>query len=235
MIKKESILINGCSQGLGLELFNSIDKKKYNIFGLTSKNNRKRNIFYYNPIENINLNSTVDLFLRNQKIDHVIHCSGGGFGFSSKLLDLEKLVALFNVNFFSIYQINRKIIQNKIKNKKLNIIMIGSLAGSETVGSLGYSAAKSVLFNYNKNLSKFFHNEGVISKLVVPAFFTSKKGSLERLKKNKPLIFKKILKKNPHTAKQIIKNIKYLLKPESDILNGSTINISCQESKSVKI
>ena len=113
--------------------------------------------------------------------------------------------------------------------------MIGSLAGSETVGSLGYSAAKSVLFNYNKNLSKFFHNESVISKLVVPAFFTSKKGSLERLKKNKPLIFKKILKKNPHTAKQIIKNIKYLLKPESDILNGSTINISCQESKSVKI
>ena len=235
MKKKESILISGCSRGLGFELFNTIDKKKYNIFGLTSKVIKKNNIYYYNPMKDINPNTILEFFLKNQKIDHIIHCSGGGFGYRSKFLEIEKLIQLFNVNFFSIYQINKRIIKNKIKNEKLNIIMIGSLAGSESVGYLGYSAAKSVLFNYNKNLSKFFHKDNVISKLVVPSFFTSKRGSLDRLKKNKPLIFKKILKKKPYSAKQIMKNIEYLLKPESDILNGSAINISSQEAKSVKV
>jgi len=70
---------------------------------------------------------------------------------------------------------------------------------------------------------------------VVPFFFTSKKSSLDKIKKNKPLIFKRVLKKKPYSAKQIMKNIEYLLKPESDILNGSTINISSQEAKSVKV
>jgi short-subunit dehydrogenase len=235
MTKKETILINGCSQGLGLELFNFLDSKKYNILGLTSKTIKKKNIFHYNPMKEIKLSSKLEFFLKKQKIDHIIHCTGGGFGYRSKFIDVDKLIKLFNVNFFSVYQINKRIIQNKIKNKKLNIIMIGSLAGSETVGYLGYSAAKSVLFNYNKNLSKFFYKDNVISKLVVPSFFTSKKGSLDRLKKNKPLIFKRVLKKKPYSAKQIMKNIEYLLKPESDILNGSTINISSQEAKSVKV
>ena len=48
-------------------------------------------------------------------------------------------------------------------------------------------------------------------------------------------LFKRVLKKKPYSAKQIMKNIEYLLKPESDILNGSTINISSQEAKSVKV
>ena len=59
-MKKETVLINGCSTGLGLDLFKSLDKKKYNILGLTSKIKIiKKNINYYNPRKEINLSQTI--------------------------------------------------------------------------------------------------------------------------------------------------------------------------------
>ncbi len=226
-MKKETVLINGCSTGLGLDLFKSLDKKKYNILGLTSKIKIiKKNINYYNPRKEINLSPNLKLFLKKNSIDHVVHCAGGGLGYRSSTLEIEKLKELFDLNFFSIYQINRNLILNKKKKKKLNIIMVGSLAGIETVGYLGYSAAKGVLFSYNKNLSKYLKRENVISKLIIPSFFHSTGGSLDRLKKSKPLIFKEINKKKPLTSKDLIKTIIYLLKKDSDILNGSSINLS---------
>lgn len=233
-MKKEIILINGCSSGLGFDLQKSLNKNKYKILGLTSKIKKiNSNIYYYDPRKNIKFSQSLELFLKKNDIDHVVHCSGGGLGYRSSSLEIKKLKELFDINFFSIYQINRNLILNKKDKKKLNIIMIGSLAGIETVGYLGYSAAKSVLFNYNKNLSKFFKKKNVISKLIVPSFFYSTGGSLERLKKRKPSIFDKINKKKPLSSKDIIETINYLLKKESDSLNGSSIKQTNFESNLV--
>tara|TARA_B110000027_G_scaffold133925_1_gene163944 strand:+ start:1266 stop:1970 length:705 start_codon:yes stop_codon:yes gene_type:complete len=232
-MKKEVVLINGCSTGLGFDLLKLLDKKKYKLFGLTSKTKKKNNIHYYNPRKEINLSPNLELFLKKNEIDHVIHCSGGGLGYRSSTLEIKKLKELFDINFFSIYQVNKCLIQNKSNKKKLNIIMMGALAGMETVGYLGYSAAKSVLFNYNKNLSKYFKKKNVISKLIVPSFFYSTGGSLDRLKKRKPSVFLKINKKKPLSSKDIIMTINYLLKKDSESLNGSSINLTNMESNGV--
>tara|TARA_B110000211_G_C14069741_1_gene549363 strand:+ start:842 stop:1546 length:705 start_codon:yes stop_codon:yes gene_type:complete len=232
-MKKEVVLINGCSTGLGFDLLKLLDKKKYKLIGITSKTERKKNIHYYNPRKEINLSPNLELFLKKNEIDHVIHCSGGGLGYRSSTLEIKKLKELFDINFFSIYQVNKCLIQNKSNKKKLNIIMMGALAGMETVGYLGYSAAKSVLFNYNKNLSKYFKKKNVISKLIVPSFFYSTGGSLDRLKKSKPSVFLKINKKKPLSSKDIIMTINYLLKKDSESLNGSSINLTNMESNGV--
>ena len=66
-MKKETVLINGCSTGLGLDLFNSLNKKKYKILGLTSKIRVDyKNIHYYNPRKEINLSSSLELFLKKK-------------------------------------------------------------------------------------------------------------------------------------------------------------------------
>ena len=193
-----------------------------------------KNIHYYNPRKEINLSLSLETFLKKNNIDHVIHCAGGGLGYRSSTLEINKLKELFDLNFFSIYQLNRSLILNKKnKKKKLNIIMIGALAGIETVGYLGYSAAKSVLFNYNKNLSKYFKKANVTSKLIVPSFFHSTRGSLSRLKKRKPSIFETINKKKPLSSTDLINTVTYLLKKESESLNGSSINLSKFRSSGV--
>ena len=45
--------------------------------------------------------------------------------------------------------------------------MIGSIAAFENKASIGYSAAKSVLLNYNKNLAINFSDHNVVSKLII--------------------------------------------------------------------
>ena len=49
MKKKENILINGCSRGLGYDFINYL-KLKFNVYGLSSVRNKSKNIFYYNPL-----------------------------------------------------------------------------------------------------------------------------------------------------------------------------------------
>ena len=44
MKKKENILINGCSKGIGLDFFNYLSLS-YNVFGLSSVKSKKK-IFY---------------------------------------------------------------------------------------------------------------------------------------------------------------------------------------------
>ncbi len=236
MKKKENILINGCSRGLGKDYMNYF-KSKFNVYGLSSVRNDKKNIFYYNPLENVNINKSTLKKLNNIKIDHVIHCSGGGFKKYDKYLRLHELRNLFNINFYSIYELNRCLIKNKQKNHKLNIIMISTIAAFENKASLGYSAAKSVLLNYNKNLAINFSEEKVVTKLIIPGSFLSTKGSMSRLKKENKKIFKKLENLMPsakmQTSNEILKFTELLLKQESDLLNGSYVSLSNLESKSI--
>lgn len=235
-MKKENLLINGCSRGIGYDLFKALNYK-YNIYGLSSISSDKKNIFYYNPLKNPILEKSLVKKIKDCKIDHVIHCSGGGLKYHDKFLELNKLIDLFNINFFSIYEINKTLIKNKKKNKKINIIMIGSIAAFENKASLGYSAAKSMLMNYNKNLALNFAEENIICKLLIPGSFNSSKGSMSRLKKTNYKIFKKLENLMPskkiQDSKNIIKFIEYLLKKESNLLNGTYISLSNLESKSI--
>ena len=236
MKKKENILINGCSRGLGYDFINYL-KLKFNVYGLSSVKNKSKNIFYYNPLENIHLDNELIKKINNIKIDHVIHCSGGGFKKHDKFLEVESLKDLFNVNFYSIYEINRLLIKNKPRNRKLNIIMIGSIAAFEHKASIGYSAAKSVLLNYNKNLAISFAKNKVITKLIIPGSFLSTKGSMVRLKNKNKKIFMNLEKLMPNSMMQksndIIKFSEFLLTKESDLLNGTYISLSNLESKSI--
>jgi hypothetical protein len=45
MKKKENLLINGCSRGIGYDLFNAL-KLKYNVFGLSSIKSKKNNNYW---------------------------------------------------------------------------------------------------------------------------------------------------------------------------------------------
>ena len=170
----------------------------------------------------------------NHSIDTVIHCAGGGLGFNENDISAQKLDKLMKLNFYSIFELNKILIKHKKKNNRLNIIHIGSIAGFEVKASIGYSATKATLVSYNKNLAYQYFDKKVYSKLLIPGSFVSTNGSMQRLKKSKPKIFKKLEKnlrsKKMLTSKDIIPTIKFMMQKESDILTGSIISASNLES-----
>ena len=115
--------------------------------------------------------------------------------------------------------------------------MIGSIAAFENKASIGYSAAKSVLLNYNKNLAINFSDHNVVSKLIIPGSSLSTRGSMERLKKSNNKVFNKLEKLMPNSlmqkSKNIIKFSEILLKKDTDLLNGTYVSLSNLESKSI--
>ena len=117
--------------------------------------------------------------------------------------------------------------------------MIGSIAAFKNKVSIGYSAAKSVLINYNKNLASNFIKENIICKLVIPRSFISTRGAMDRLRKGNHVIFKKIEKlisaRKMQDLKDLVKFIEYLLKPEADLLNGTYISLSNLGFKSISL
>ena len=115
--------------------------------------------------------------------------------------------------------------------------MISSIAAFEHKASIGYSAAKSVLLNYSKNLAINFFKEKVVTKLIIPGSFLSTKGSMARLKNKNKKIFNNLEKLMPgskmQNSKEIIRFTQLLLKPDSDLLNGSYVSLTNLESGSI--
>lgn len=235
---KKTILVTGSGNGLGLDLLKNLsNNKKLKLVGIKSqKKNKKKNILnliYVDLFDMDEIKSISNKFL-NHGIDTVIHCAGGGLGFKENDISAQKLDKLMKLNFYSIFELNKILIKHKKKNNRLNIIHIGSIAGFEVKASIGYSASKATLVSYNKNLAYQYFDKKVYSKLLIPGSFVSTNGSMQRLKKNKPKIFKKLEKnlrsKKMLTTKDIIPTIKFLMQKESDILTGSIISASNLES-----
>lgn len=241
MIKsKKKILITGANNGLGHDLIKDLLKdNKFKLIAIINKN--KPNKILSKKIESIsmdlfdkkNILSFKDKF-KKHKIDTVIHCAGGGLGFRENDLQLEKLEKLMQLNFYSIFELNKILIMNKKRGQRLNIIHIGSLAANQSTASIGYSAAKASLISYNKNLAYKYFNNKIYTKLLVPGSFLSTNGSMQRLKIEKNKIFKKIenklITKKMLKSKNIIPIIKFLFTIESDILTGSMLHATNLES-----
>jgi len=241
MIKsKKKILITGANNGLGYDLIKELLKdNKFKLIAIINKN--KPNKILSKKIESIsmdlfdkkNILSFKDKF-KKHKIDTVIHCAGGGLGFRENDLQLEKLEKLMQLNFYSIFELNKILIMNKERGQRLNIIHIGSLAANQSTASIGYSAAKASLISYNKNLAYKYFNNKIYTKLLIPGNFLSTNGSMQRLKIEKNKIFKKIenklITKKMLKSKNIIPIIKFLFTIESDILTGSMLHATNLES-----
>ena len=235
---KKTILVTGSGNGIGLDLLKNLsNNKKLKLVGIVNrKKNYKKNILNLIYIDLFNMDEIMSISNKFSKhsIDTVIHCAGGGLGFREKDISAQKLDKLMKLNFYSIFELNKILIKNKKKNNRLNIIHIGSIAGFEVKASIGYSASKASLVSYNKNLAYQYFDKKVYSKLLIPGSFVSTNGSMQRLKKNKPKIFKKLEKslrsKKMLTSKDIIPTIKFLMQKESDILTGSIISASNLES-----
>ncbi len=238
---KKKILITGINNGLGYDILKFLSKKKkFKISGISNKNSKKKlknniEIFYLDffKTKDISLNFGKSKY---HEFDTIIHCAGGGLGYRSNLISVEEMNKLMNLNFISIFELNKILISKKKKNKRLNIIHIGSIAGQEVKASIGYSASKAALTSYNKNLAHKYFKSKVYTKLLIPGSFLSTNGSMHKLKKNKINVFKRIenqlISKNMITSKKLMPLIEFLISNNSDLLSGTIISATNLETLS---
>ena len=247
----KNILITGASSGLGLFLtkyFNHINyevtaigKDKSKVKKLKSQllNKNKKNCL------SIDLNNKKNLiklfkFIKGKKFNAVIHCLGGGFGKHDPLINKKDLEYLFNLNVGISLALNKEIVEKKLYKNNLKLIHIGSVAGLESIASVGYSIVKASLISYTKSLSKHLINKDIFVHCVLPGAFEYENNSFERLKiKNKKIykdfIKNKLPRKKIANAENMIGLFKLLISDEGNMLTGSSITIDFSESNSFRL
>ena len=206
-LKNKNIIITGATEGLGkylsIELSKNVNKlilisrsEKKLKFVSDKCFNKKKHIICPIDLNNvIEIKKNLKNYLRSIKeIDAVLHIAGGGLGVSSSLPDFNDYIKVFNLNLFSIFEIN-KFVAPLMKKKKNGVLFhIGSIASNESVASLSYNVAKSSLSSYVRSLSKELARFNICVTGINPGGFIYENNSMGRLKKNKPEVYKNFIK-----------------------------------------
>jgi len=203
----KKIIVTGASRGLGAMLCKALaergaklamlsrSKKEMNKLISNMKNSSNHVSINVNLLKNKQIVEAIKKakkFLKN--IDIVLHVAGGGFGLKDALVKENDLKLLFQVNLGAAAEINRLIVRDKVKQKTLKLIHVGSTASIEAVGSVGYNVVKSALAGYVRSLGRKLIKNKVIVTGILPGGFIAQGNAMERLKKKNNKAYKKFIK-----------------------------------------
>ena len=168
--------------------------------------------------------------------DVIIHVAGGGYGFSDPLLTWEQFDKLLKINVSCAVEINRRIIPEMIKNGYGRVVHVGSIAGQEATGSVGYNTVKAALSGYVRSLGREVAGKGVVVTGILPGAFFAPGNSWRRLEENKPEVVKEFIKeKLPRgkiaEAKELMPLILLLAGDSASMMSGSCVPIDAGEGK----
>ena len=169
-------------------------------------------------------------------LDIIIHVAGGGYGFKDPLLTWEQLDKLFKINVSCAVEINKLVIPEMIKNNYGRVVHIGSIAGQEATGSVGYNTVKAALSGYVRSLGRELADKGVVVTGILPGAFYAPGNSWRRLEENKPEVVEKFIKdKLPRgriaRAEEIVPLILFLAGNSASMMSGSCVPIDAGEGK----
>ena len=87
-------------------------------------------------------------------LDGIVHCAGIGQRIPAKMLTVEDIDNVMDVNFKAPVMLQKELLKQKKINKKASIVFIASIASwSPSVGNSIYSASKGAIKSYAKCLS----------------------------------------------------------------------------------
>ena len=245
--KNKNILITGASQGLGALVAQELSKEDSRLILVSSSENKlkiilkkckdsaKHNLFASNFQSNIEIKNMTNFVKKTfKKIDIIIHVAGGGLGISEILPHSEDYIKVFNLNLFSVFEINRELFPIMQKNKAGTIFHVGSIAANEAVGSISYNVSKFALSSYVRTLAKNVAKYNVCVTGINPGGFEYKNNAMDRLKKRNLKVYNEFiekripLKRMPH-AKELLPIIKTLIGKNNMMFTGNMISCDASE------
>jgi uncharacterized protein len=210
----KKILITGASQGLGAMIAENLSKYGAKLILVSSsllklnktlnrcQNKKKHEIIVCDFLKNNEIKNLTDSIKKKySNLDIVMHFAGGGMGIKDPLPKFIDYSKVFQLNLFSIMEINRCLFPLLKKSKKTTIFHVGSIAAKESVGSVSYNAAKSALNTYVRSLSKSMIKYNICVTGINPGGFEYMGNAMYRLKKNNPEGYKNFIKTRTITGK----------------------------------
>jgi len=245
-IKNKKIIVTGASRGLGAEAAVALAELGANLLLIarTKKDleavrmrckNPNRHLSIAADLTNIELleNSIQKAKSFLKSIDCIVHAAGGGLKKYDPLLDFKDLMLLFTLNVGAAAQINNLVIPDMVKRKRGNIVHVGSIAGRESIASVGYCTAKAALNMYVRSLGREFAGTGIVITGVNPGGFIAPGNSMERLRTNNPEHFKNFAEKLPRKrlaeASEIIPMVLFLCSDKASMMGGCMVPIDAGE------
>lgn len=198
--REKSILITGCSTGIGRAAAIAFARKNYRVVASVRKLEDMNRIEepgvhmilmdMANPAE-VNVGVNEALRLCNEKIDAVIHNAGAGFYGALEDHSRESMEAQFSANTFGVHQINRILIPKMRSFGEGRIVIVTSVLGFVALPYRGlYCMSKFALEAYADTLRLELAKSGIKVSLVEP-------GPIETsFRKNAYVEFQKRIKAN---------------------------------------
>lgn len=119
-------------------------------------------------------------------LDVILHVMGGGLGFRDPLLTWDEFAGLFQTNLASAAELNRLVVPRMTARGTGNIVHVGSIAGTEAVGSVGYNTVKAALAAYVRSLGRELAGSGVIVTGILPGGFWAPENAWVRFQQRSP-------------------------------------------------
>ena len=250
--KRKTILITGASQGLGAMVAENLSKLGPKLILVSSselklkktlnkcQNKKNHKIITADFQSNKSILEMTKKIKENYKrLDIIMHIAGGGLGVKKHLPTSNDYLKVFNLNLFSIFEINRELIPLINQSKGGTLFHVGSIAANESLGSISYNVSKTALAAYVRSLSKSVSKKNICVTGINPGAFIYKDNAMARLKKNNLKVFKNFIKnripsKKMPNAKSMIDLIKLLIGKNNMIYSGNMISCDSGEGNFYK-
>ena len=237
MLSNKNIIVTGVGKGLGFDLLNKIISHNGYVYGITrSKEDLKKFkkikncTVFLGDVRNTTIFKKIISQSKNDKrtINGLVNNAGERQREKFNNISKKKLLDLFEVNFFSIFQ-NMQIYSSYLIAKKTpgSIINIGSIVGNNGFSELsGYASTKTALLGLTKSFAIEMAKNNIRANLVNPGFI--KTSYFEKFKKKTKLYnwtISRIPQKRWGDPSEVSNLICFLLSDLSSYINGTSINV----------
>ena len=159
-------------------------------------------------------------------------------GFKNPLLKKEEFENLFQINIGIAAEINRVFFKKMKKNS--SIIMVGSTASLQAIGSVGYNTIKYSIIAYVKSLAINMLKDKIFIYSILPGAFEGYGNAFNRLKKNNINAYRdfkknKIFSGKINKADDYFQIVNFLISKDARLLNGSSLNVDALETNTYHI
>ena len=209
-LKRKSSLIIGGTSNLGVAIGKALAKAGAEV-SLAGRDNSKllkcsREIGIEPPSLSFDLQSQSQIQEAISGLitlpDIVVHAQGGNLGVHQVTAKTEDWEQVFQLNFFSIVQINRILLKRySVANQTATIIHISSSSAVNGKGAAPYGAAKAALNHYVKRLGEKYAPRGFNMTGIMPAPIEGKDNNWAKAKVSKPEHYEEV--KNLQTLKRL--------------------------------
>jgi len=169
-----TILITGVTRGLGFDLAQEYYLQGHRLILIGRNLDRVRDLFSKSSqtvmLFDIDFDCINDDTLNSFQVELsafgypecAIHCAGGGLRLSQPNLSHHEMMRLWNANFFGVLAINSILIPKMIESKNGRLIFVGSMAGTQAIGSVGYNTVKAALNAYVRTLGNALISDSIL-------------------------------------------------------------------------